>query len=168
MVRSFSTELNQTNGNKHAWNKIEETTFTDIDLFDFPSFISKNSRFHWRRQLLGKDVIVEKVLDGIDINDIGNLEDSPRFALIDEECENLIVVNDVWELTRNINKKKKSEDLQLDAHYLTNAVGERISPTTMWNIMNQLRNHDFPCVLVVKNLKDRNFFLIKWIETALT
>ena len=128
----------------------------------------KNSRFHWRRQLLGKDVIVEEVLDGIDIDDIGNLEDWPRFALIDEECENLIVVNDVWELTRSINQKKKSEDLQLGAHYLTNAVGERISPITMWNVMNQLGNHDFPCVLVVNNLKDRNFFLIKWVETAFT
>ena len=134
----------------------------------FLVLFQKNSRFHWRRQLLGKDVIAEEVLDGIDIDDIGNLEDSPRLALIHEECENLIVVNDVWELTRNINQKKKSEDLQLDAHYLTNAVGERISPTTMWNIMNQLGNHDFPCVLVVNNLKDRNFYLIKWTETALT
>ena len=40
---------------------------------------------------------------------------------IDEECENLIVVN----------QKKNSEVLQLDAHYLTNVVGERISPITI-------------------------------------
>ena len=38
-------------------------------------------------------VIVEEELDGIDIDEAGNLEDSPRFAFIDEECENLIVVN---------------------------------------------------------------------------
>ena len=31
----------------------------------------------------------------------GNLEDSPRFVFIDEECENLIVVNDGGEHTRN-------------------------------------------------------------------
>ena len=116
------------------------------------------SHFHWRRQPLGKKVIFEEVLYGIDTDDIGNLEDSPRLAFIDEECENLIVVNDVWELTRNINRKKKSEDLQLDAHYLTNAVGERVSPITMWNIVNQLGMHDFSCVLVLNNLKDRNFF----------
>ena len=36
---------------------------------------------------------VEEKLDGIDKDDIGNLEDSPRFAFIAEECENLIVVN---------------------------------------------------------------------------
>ena len=87
---------------------------------------------------------------------------------IDEECENLVVVNDVWELTRNINQKKKSEDLQLDAHYLTNVVGERISPITMWNIVNQLGKHDFSFVSVVNNFKDRNFFLVKWVEIALT
>ena len=37
--------------------------------------------------------IVEEELDGTDIDEAGNLEDSPRFAFIDEECENLIVVN---------------------------------------------------------------------------
>ena len=57
-------------------------------------------------------VIVEEELDGIDTDDIGNLEDSPRFVFIDEECENLIVVNDGGELTRNINQKKKPDVLQ--------------------------------------------------------
>ena len=47
-------------------------------------------------------------MDGIDINEIGNLEDSPRFVLIDEECENLVVVNDGGEHTGNINQKKES------------------------------------------------------------
>ena len=31
------------------------------------------------------------------------LEDSHTFVFIDEECENLIIVNDGGELTRNIN-----------------------------------------------------------------
>ena len=57
-------------------------------------------------------VIVVEQLVGIDTDDIGNLEDSPRFVFIDEECENLIVVNDAGELTRNINQKKKSDVLQ--------------------------------------------------------
>ena len=164
MVRIFSTELNQTN-----WtNMYEIKSRRRLQILTFLVLFSKNSRFHWNRQPLGKNVIVEEVLDDIDIDDIGNLEDSPGFALIDEECENLIAVIDVWELTRNINQKKKSEDLQLDAHYLTNAVGECISPITMWNIVNQLGYHDFSCVSEVNNLKDRNFFLIKCVEIALT
>ena len=46
------------------------------------------------------------------IDNIGNLEDSPRLVFIDEECENLIVVNDGGEITKNINQKKKSEVFQ--------------------------------------------------------
>ena len=56
--------------------------------------------------------MVEKELDYIDIDDIGNLEDSPRPVFIDEECGNLIVVHDGGELARNINQKKKSDVLQ--------------------------------------------------------
>ena len=33
--------------------------------------------------------------------------DLPSRPLIDEECENIKLVVDGWELTRNINKKKK-------------------------------------------------------------
>ena len=55
---------------------------------------------------LFKNVIVEEELDCIDIDDIGNLEDSPRLVFINEECGNLIVVNDDGELTRNISQKK--------------------------------------------------------------
>ena len=45
-----------------------------------------------------------KGLDDIDIDDIGNLQDSPGLVFIDEGCENLIVVNDGGELPRNINQ----------------------------------------------------------------
>ena len=47
---------------------------------------------------------------------------------IDEECENLIVVSDGGELTRNGNQKKKSDVLQksVDAQYLKKLVGESI------------------------------------------
>ena len=57
-------------------------------------------------------VIVEEELDGIDIDDAENLEDSSRFVFIDEESENLIVVNNGRELTRNKNQKKKPGVLQ--------------------------------------------------------
>ena len=54
-----------------------------------------------------KNVIVEQEIDCIDTDDIENLEDSPRLEFIDEECENLIVVNDGGELTENISQKKR-------------------------------------------------------------
>ena len=41
-----------------------------------------------------KNVIVGEELNCIDIDNIGNLEDSPRLVFINGECENLIVVND--------------------------------------------------------------------------
>ena len=56
-----------------------------------------------------KVVIVEEELNRVDIDDIGNLENLPRFLFIDEECGNLKVVNDSGELPRNINQKKKSD-----------------------------------------------------------
>ena len=51
---------------------------------------------------------MRKNYDGIDINDVRNLEGSPIFVFIDEESKNPIVGNDGAELTRNINQKKKS------------------------------------------------------------
>ena len=55
--------------------------------------------------------IVEEGLDCIDISDIVNLDWS-RLVFIDEECENLIVVNNSGELTRSINQKNKSDVVQ--------------------------------------------------------
>ena len=45
-------------------------------------------------------------LDFIDIDEIGNLEDSPRLVFTNEECWNLKVVNDGGELTENISQKR--------------------------------------------------------------
>ena len=56
--------------------------------------------------------MVEEELDGIDIYGIGKLVDLPRLMFIDEECENLKVVVDGGELTRNNGRKKSSEVLQ--------------------------------------------------------
>ena len=52
-------------------------------------------------------MIVEEELDCIDIDDIGNLEDSPRLVFINEEYGNLIVVNDGGELTRTYRLTKR-------------------------------------------------------------
>ena len=83
--------------------------------------------------LLKKNVIDEEELDGIDTDGIGNLEDSLRLVFIDEECGNLIVVNDDEKLTRNINQKKNSDVLQypIDVHTVTNVVREIISSVTI-------------------------------------
>ena len=43
------------------------------------------------------------------IDDTGTLEDSPRLMFSDEECGNLLVVNDSGELSANITQKKKSD-----------------------------------------------------------
>ena len=49
-------------------------------------------------------MIVKEEVDGIDIDDIGNLEGLPRVVFIHEECANLKVFVKGGELTRNINK----------------------------------------------------------------
>ena len=56
--------------------------------------------------------MVKEEVACIDIDDIGNLEDSPRLVLINEKCGNFMVANDGGELTRNINQKAKSGVLQ--------------------------------------------------------
>ena len=55
---------------------------------------------------------VTEELDGIDINDIGNLEDLLRIVFVHEECWNLNVFVGGRELTRHINEKKKPGVLQ--------------------------------------------------------
>ena len=104
----------------------------------FCCFFQKNHGFIQEGNPSVKDVIVEEELNGIDTNDIANLEDSPRFVFIDEECENLIA--DGRELTRSIKQKKKSDVLQyfIDFHYVANAVDESISSVAMSNSVNQL------------------------------
>ena len=49
-------------------------------------------------------MIAKEELDGIDIDEIGNLDDLLRIVFIHEECGNLRVFVDSEELTRNINK----------------------------------------------------------------
>ena len=91
-------------------NKFEKTTLADID---FSSFIFKENHV-----LIEEDnppeniVIVEKGLDGIDTDDIGNLKCLLRLVFIHEECGNLKVFVDGGELTKNINQKMKPDVLQ--------------------------------------------------------
>ena len=57
-------------------------------------------------------MIVKEVIDRIDIDNIGNLENLLRIVFIHEKCATLKVFVDVRELTGNINKKKKLGVLQ--------------------------------------------------------
>ena len=66
----------------------------------------------WRKLRSQKVVIVQEELDGIDKDDIGNLEDLLRVVFVDEACRNLKVVIGGGELNRNINQKKKSDLFQ--------------------------------------------------------
>ena len=104
-----------------------------LTCFIFLVLFSKKVTVSFQKATLQKHfVMVEEELNGVDTDDIGNLEDSPRFVFIDDECENFIIVNDGGEFTRNISQKKKS-----------GVLGESISSVTMWNIMNQLGKHEF-------------------------
>ena len=77
-------------------------------MFYFSSIIFKNITVSLKKSTSSeKNVIVGEELNCIDIDDIGNLEDSPRLVFINEECGNLIVVNDGGELTENICQKKE-------------------------------------------------------------
>ena len=59
-----------------------------------------------------------RTLDGVDIDDNGNLEVLPRLVLIEEECGNLKVVAGDGEFTRNINRNinKKKKQVALKAY----------------------------------------------------
>ena len=60
-----------------------------------------------------KTVIVEEDLDGIDVNDVGNLKCIPRPVSMKSNVVGYIkVVNYGVERTRNINRREKSDVLQ--------------------------------------------------------
>ena len=103
---------------KQIWNKIAESAFADSDLFYSSSIVFKNITVSLKKQLFKKNVIVEEELECIDIDHIGNLEDSPRLVFISQECGNLIVANDGGELTENISRKRQTfyNSLQMSTH----------------------------------------------------
>ena len=133
----FSTDLNSKE------TSIYETTLrrlrSQIIFFCFSSFIFKNSHVLVEKHNPSEEiVIVKEELDGIDIDDIGNLENLLRIVFIHEECGNLKVLVDGRELTGNINKKRSLAFYKLiDVHSVINVIEESISSIRMWNIVNQ-------------------------------
>ena len=115
----------------------EETTFVDIIFFQFRSFIFKENQIVVEEDNPSEENVTE-LLDGIDIDDIGNLEDLLRIVFIYEECANLKVFVGGGELTRHINKRRNQALYKLiDVHSATNVLCESISAVSMWNIVNQ-------------------------------
>ena len=83
-------------------------------------------------------MIVKEELDGIDIDDIGNLEDLLRIVFIHEECGNLKVSLTVENLLEILTKRRSQAFYKLiDVHSVVNVIGESISAIRMWNIVNQ-------------------------------
>ena len=81
---------------------------------------------------------------GIDINDIGNLENLLRVVFIDEERGNLkVVVGSLLEILTKRRSQKFSRPLDLNS--FINAVGKGISSICKCYIVNQLGEHDFSC-----------------------
>ena len=75
--------------------------------FIFLVLFQNSCAFIEENNLSEKFITVEEGLGGKDRDDIGNLDDSPTLVCIDDECENLIVVNDGGELVRPVNQTKK-------------------------------------------------------------
>ena len=84
-----------------------------------------------------KIVIVKEELDGIDIDDIGNLEDLLRIVFIHEECGNLKVSLTVESLMEVLTRRCEAFYKLIDVHSVINVIGESISSMWMWNIVNQ-------------------------------
>ena len=87
----------------------------------------------------------------IDIDDTGNLQDSPRLVFIDEERGNPILVYLPKE-------KAKRFKIAYRCPWCDNCCRWECFFNTMWIIANQLRKHDFSCGSVVNNLNNRKLF----------
>ena len=81
----------------------------------FKFYFQKN---HWKKQPFRKYVLVNEELDCTYINDIGDLEDSPKLVFITYEFENLMVINDSEELITKIKQNIKSDVLQQPIDWL--------------------------------------------------
>ena len=89
-----------------------------------------------------KAVLVEEEIDGIDVDDSGNL-----LVFVDEKCANIKAVVHSAELIININKNEKQEVSQAYRCLLPdeNAIYKSFSSIGMWNIVNHLGMHGFSC-----------------------
>ena len=95
-------------------NIINETTFADIHfLVCFLFHFQRKSPFNYKNKFFPSEkvALVEKELNGTDRDSSGNLGNSLRLDLINEECFNPNAVVAGEELSRSINQKKKPDVL---------------------------------------------------------
>ena len=78
-----------------------------------------------------KTVIVKEELDGIDRDDIGNLEGLLRIVFIHEECGNLKVSLTAKSLMEILTRRCQAFYKLIDVHSVINVVGESISSMRM-------------------------------------
>ena len=125
-----------------------------ILIFYVSSFIFKESHVSFAEDNPSETiVIVEEELDGIDRDDIGNLEDLLRLVLINGECGNPKIVVDGGELTRNITQKNVLQACRYPV--CDKCYRRKYFLNKHLDIVNQLGKYDFSCELVVNNLKER-------------
>ena len=81
---------------------------------------------------------VKEELDGIDIDDIGNLEDLLRILFIYEDVVILKYSLTVKSLLEILTKRRSQTFYKfMDVHSVANVIEESISSMQMWNIVNQ-------------------------------
>ena len=76
-------------------------------------------------------MVVKEELDGIDRDDIGNLEGLLRIVLIHEECGNLKVSLTVESLMEVLTRRCEAFYKLIDVHSVINVIGESISSMRM-------------------------------------
>ena len=136
------------------WNQVDYVRrywFIWCSSFNF----KENHVFIEEDNLSEKIVLAEEELDGIDRDDIVNLEDLLRLVLIYETCRNPKVVVDGEELTRNINQKKKPGVLQAYKFPRCNKCYRRDYLFNKHVEYCESVRYDFSCGLVENNLKER-------------
>ena len=81
-------------------------------------------------------MIVKEELDGIDIDDIGNLDDLLRIVFIHKECGKYsLTVESLPEILTN--RRSQAFYKLTDFYSMTNVIGQSISSIRMWDIVNQ-------------------------------
>ena len=80
---NFFDSANETNKYEIKSRRLHSYILT---CFNFLNLFLKNDGFTQEGNPPKKAVLVEKEIDGIDIDDIRNSEDLPRLVFIDEKC----------------------------------------------------------------------------------
>ena len=81
-------------------------------------------------------MIVKEELDGIDIDDIGNLDDLLRIVFIRKECGKYsLTVESLPEILTN--RRSQAFYKLIHVYSMTNVIGQSISSIRMWDIVNQ-------------------------------